>query len=166
MPVRLLHYWLLFVVHDQEEQQQDEEPAADGSGASRPNKKQKAAAGPAAAAPQRQQRKAAAGAKQAVLAVLGNSNSLSAAAAADKAVRASQRAALPVDTPAPITDAQRAMVQQLASGALVRASKHLLTQLLFCRAARLVRPLCKLLQVCICMINLCFPCMLYDVQGF
>jgi hypothetical protein len=72
--------------------------------------------------PRRQQRKAAAGAKQAVLAVLGNSQSISAAAAEDKAVRASKHAALSVDVPAPATDAQRKMVQHLASGDLVRTA--------------------------------------------
>jgi hypothetical protein len=72
--------------------------------------------------PRRQQRKASAGAKQAVLAVLSNSQSISAAAAEDKAVRASKRAALSVDVPAPATDAQRKMVQHLASGDLVRTA--------------------------------------------
>jgi hypothetical protein len=128
--------------HVQQQQQQSEERAAGASnkrraeadvagvdaaadvgqrGLSTPGKQQQVATGGAAAATGREQRKAAAGAKRAVLAVLGNSQSLSAAAAAaDKAVKASQRAALPVGMLASATDAQRKMVQKLASGELVR----------------------------------------------
>jgi hypothetical protein len=125
----------------QQQQQQSEERAAGASNKRRaeadvagvdaaadvgqrslntPGKQQRVSTGGAAAATGREQRKAAAGAKRAVLAVLGNSQSLSAAAAADKAVKASQRAALPVGMLAPATDAQRKMVQKLASGELVR----------------------------------------------
>ncbi|WIA42150.1 hypothetical protein OEZ86_009418 [Tetradesmus obliquus] len=89
-------------VQHQEQQQEEQQ-----------QQEQEAAANRAAAGPRRQQRKAAACAKQAVLAVLGNSQSLSAAAATDKAVKASQRAALPVEVPAPATGAQKKMVQQL-----------------------------------------------------
>ncbi|KAF6264970.1 hypothetical protein COO60DRAFT_1698060 [Scenedesmus sp. NREL 46B-D3] len=85
-----LQFWDTGSQEDEEEQQQQQqqpdEAGAAGAGSNGQNNKQQAAsADEAAAAPRRQQRKAAAGARQAVLAVLGNSQSLSAAAVTDKA---------------------------------------------------------------------------------
>ncbi|WIA36069.1 hypothetical protein OEZ86_007424 [Tetradesmus obliquus] len=114
-PLRKLFSEVLEELHtqfwsqDQQQQAQHQEQQQE----EQQQQEQEAAASRATAGPRRQQRKAAAGAKQAVLAVLGNSQSLSAAAATDKAVKASQRAALPVEVPAPATGAQKKMVQQL-----------------------------------------------------
>ncbi|WIA35008.1 hypothetical protein OEZ86_003504 [Tetradesmus obliquus] len=99
--------------HQEQQQQEQQQQVQQQEQEEQQQQEQEAAASRASAGPRRQQRKAAAGAKQAVLAVLGNSQSPSAAAATDKAVKASQRAALPVEVPAPATVAQKKMVQQL-----------------------------------------------------